>query len=390
MGERLRLGLDEPSLLGIRHRSAGGQWAARPVCRLWLRSEGGAVGLGELAPLPGYSKDSFEEGLSTLRELAACFEAVWDGGASPIEWVIQLERMVPEHLPAARFALACAALDWLGKRLNIPAWKLVQLSLAENQAAKRRGEGASWEAPAVQLSALLPQGLGHAELLEQLDGLMARGYRNFKLKLGYGAHHSAQGSVIGGLLDELWLVVDWLDKKPGGNKTCLRVDANQGLRPEQLSEVFQALSRAGVELIEEPCREDVWLDWLARGQRASVPVALDESLFNDSEIDLKWLLARGARGLILKPTCLGFERCLKLYQLARTAGLWVSLSHCFEAALGYRGVATLALALESTLPCGLAPHSALSDDHSVQCLVRQGHLHAWGEPGLGFTENDMP
>src|SRR5690242_9438902 len=116
-------------------RSAAGVWKERRALLFALEDEGGHMGLGEAAPLPGYSRDTLEEAHASLRALlgrelpvpadapegAACRAALADASTTLTS-------------PAARSALEAALLDLWARRRGIPAWQLLASSGAPERA----------------------------------------------------------------------------------------------------------------------------------------------------------------------------------------------------------------------------------------------------------------
>lgn len=303
------------------------RWGERVGLRLTLTDPEGVFGQGEASPLPGYSPD-------TLAAARAALEALDGLDADPER---PLEAL-PPLAASAGFAAEVALLDWAGRRTRRP------------------------------LAALLPpprhERLPVAALVRTLDegrARLAEGYRTLKLKIG--ADLPRELALAGAL------------REAGAG---LRVDANGALDPEQLPALLRALADLGVELFEEPCAGR----WPAD---APVPLAVDESLAEDSEQALARLRGGEAHWAVLKPMCLGGVReVARLADAVREAGGRVLFSHTFGGPIERAAVAALALALGDGAP-GLAPHAGLSvwpaassDAFDDPCV------RASAEPGLGL------
>lgn len=127
----------------------------------------------------------------------------------------------------------------------------------------------------------------------------------------------------------------------------LRVDANRAFT--SASEVpWDALARAAVAWIEEPCPE------AGRLAHAPVPVALDESVEEDPDRALADVAEGRAVALVLKPTVLGAETTLRIGRACRALGGRVVVSHAFESDVGRRAAEELARRIEPGEVHGLA------------------------------------
>lgn len=312
-----------------------------------LTDSRGAWGLGEAAPLPGYSRDELDDVGRALAALspdsvghALDAEDTWSALAAVAE-------LLPSALPSARFALESAALDLLARRRDLSAPALL-------------GAAADASRP---LSALLGAAAS-PQLLSEAERAFAAGYRCFKLKVG--APDAFERELDGAAA---------LRARFGG-AVALRLDANGALSADALSSAAGALRALELDLFEEPGAE----------LPAGVPLALDESLqgVTVNESETIWQ-RRSARALVLKPTALGgLAHARQLAERALRSGLAVSVSHAFEGPVAWRAAAALALTLPVGVPHGLAPYPALSSWPGDHLPVASGALHAWSEPGLGY------
>lgn len=341
--------LDRP----ISHVAGGRSWTVRPSALVHVVSKDGTTGTGELAPLPGYSPDDFDEGRSALLEVEPIEIGPHDL-AKPRTLLARVEAAVPRALPAARFALSSAVLDWVGQQAGSAAWELLAPATARGL-----------EAP-VPLTSLLT-GDDAAARRESAERALAEGYRSLKLKLADNQASLAEAQEL----------ATWA----AARGARLRLDANQGLSKKTLKKLTPALAQLAPELLEEPAQAEDWEAWVSEG--APAPLALDESLFQ-APASLKRLLdARRASAIVLKPTCLGLARSLDLAEQAKRAGAEVTVSHCLEGPIGYTAVCAVALAVASRqLPSGLAPHSGLGELTRPPPFISPGQLAPWATSGL--------
>lgn len=123
---------------------------------------------------------------------------------------------------------------------------------------------------AVPLLGLLNAADGSA-MAHEADELLAAGYRTFKVKVGFDAARDAAH------VRTVQKVVD--------GRAKIRIDANQGYSAEQGIAFVRAITPDGIELFEQPCAAGDWDAHLAVAQAASVPMMLDESIYDITDID---------------------------------------------------------------------------------------------------------
>jgi O-succinylbenzoate synthase len=98
----------------------------------------------------------------------------------------------------------------------------------------------------------------------------------------------------------------------------LRLDCNQAFESRGLDEVKQLIDGLPVSYLEEPFADLAKLKAIAK----LMPIALDESLGRDAELDSL------AAAWVIKPNCLSWEKTLALF--AHSGPQQKILSNCFE------------------------------------------------------------
>ncbi|MCB9587844.1 MAG: hypothetical protein H6718_20740 [Polyangiaceae bacterium] len=354
---RCRVRLDKRRDLELNLTTSSGSWTSRPSALVHLISKDGTTGTGELAPLPGYSPDEFDAAYEALSDIEP-LEIDPPDYAKPRILLSRIEAMVPRSLPSARFALSSAAMDWIGQQAGIPAWELLLPPTDEGNA------------DSVPLCALLPQDNPAAAAKE----LIAAGYGCVKYKLGADLEQATS---------ELKAISEVL-KEGGLGGGCLRLDANQGLSAKQLGDALKALSEYQPDFLEEPLSSEELVAWLSAGNSSPCALGVDESLFNAPSMVKAWFGTLQTRAVVLKPTCLGLARCLDVADQARSVGVDVTVSHCFEGAFGYTAVAAVAIAISSRkLSSGLAPPSTVgATTKRPPPFVAAGYITPWETSGL--------
>ena len=333
------------------------RWLERDTRQITLEGDSGIRGLGEAAPLPGFSPDSVEACAAALTalDLRGIPERL-AVGQSVLRELARASSRLPKAVPAARSALEGALLDLWARTAGVPAWAL--LANDTTVPAPRR------------VAALL---MGEPEqALEQAFEARSRGVTAFKLKIGRARALERELAAFENLRAKLGPIAD------------LRLDVNRAWSAAEARAHLRRFAEYDPEFVEEPCPLVELPDQL------SARLALDESL---TEVALDGARARftawGVRALILKPTLLGgISACCAWAQVAKECGAQPILSHAFEGALGLAVSATLALCVGSEHAAhGLDLHGARLD-HLQLPFFAAAQIRAWSEPGYGNLEFD--
>lgn len=344
--------------------SGAGTWATRRALTLVIEDQKGRLGLGEAAPLPGYSRDTLERARGDLRALLGRQLPERDPGSFGAQALgitsAGLEsasaRMASAGLESAsaRMAVETALLDLWARQAEAPAWALLTPAEAVN-------------AP-LALSLWLPDDTDQA--LASARAAWARGTRSFKVKCGRLDTADPGLSLLEALRSAL------------GPEAELRADANQSATRAAFEAASARLTALGVAWVEEPAAE-------APTGLSAVPIALDESLAAETP-DFAPARASGAVALVLKPTVLGgLGRALELARRGREAGLTAVVSHALEGPVAYAASAALALSLGTGRPAdGLAPHPGLGARRPSCLDPALDRLVAWTAPGLDVSLDD--
>ena len=292
---------------------------------LRLGDADGNVGWGDLAPLPGFSRETLPEAVAAL---SAILPAILDRDLDASDLV----------RPSGTFH---TALDTAG--LPSSGRFALDLALADlaAQALDRTLPQALHPDPAVRLplNGLLMGDRG--AVVAQARRFAEAGYEAVKLKVGRGA--------IGGDIGTVRAVREAL-----GPGVALRLDANRAWHRDDASRLAEYVVPLGVAYVEEPLADPAGLPelWLDTG----LPIAVDESVQEGSAIQ-GW-----AEAAVLKPTLVGgLMATLCLGVEARSVGVRPVLSASFESGVGLRGVAALAAALGAE-PAGLDTYRWLAED----------------------------
>jgi L-alanine-DL-glutamate epimerase-like enolase superfamily enzyme len=325
-------------------RAAYGELRERELLVVALTDAEGRTGYGEAAPLPDY--DGVDA--ATVAAALASYEPVLadaeSGGLNGAELIDACRRV--HDVPAAYAAVDLALWDLAGRRRGKPLAAL----LTDDPA------------PSVSVNAIIAA-TDRAGVADQAAAAAAAGFGCVKMKVGLG---DDAGRVAAA-------------RAAAGPQMALRLDANGAWTVEDAVRAIDALSPAGLELVEEPVHG-------LRGvrevrDRVAVRIAIDETA---SEA--------GALGAgVADAVCLKVSRCggvgglLAAAALVRASGAEVYLASTLDGPLGIAAALHAAAALASRGPvpaCGLAT-LALLDGVGDPLPVRDGAIALPAGPGLG-------
>ena len=274
-----------------------GTWTTRRNAFVKIERDG-VAGLGEAAPIARY--DETAEGAAAFIEKArpVLERDLWEYA---VRWN-ELEAMAPtEH--AAKAALDMALLDWVGKKLAVPLWKLLGLS-----------RGAA-------LTTTYSIGIDEVPVMQE----KIRAYPDFgvyKIKVGT----KDDRKIIEGIRA--------VTSKP------LRVDANEGWKTkEEALEMINWMAGLGVEYVEQPMPAAMLKDFAWLKERSKLPLYADESLMKASDIPR---IAPYFDGLNIKlMKCGGVQEAVRMVGMARALGLKLMIGCMVETSLAISAAAAI-------------------------------------------------
>jgi len=323
-------------------RSAYGEVSEREVLVIALSDKRGLTGYGEAAPLQPYDGVSVERAQQALERYAPVLA---DSAARNGAQLLDACRRVDE-LPAALAALDLALWDRAGRRAGRPVAALLTDT-----------PGAS-----VPVNATLAA-LDRTGAAEQAAAAVHSGYGCVKLKVGVGDDAGRVAAV----------------RAAAGPRVALRLDANGAWDVEQAVATIEALSPAGLELVEEPTHGLAAMR--AVRERVAVRVAIDETAGVHGA-----LTAGVADAVCLKLSrCGGIAGLLAAATLVRASGAEVYLASSLDGPLGVAGAVHAAAALASRGPlahCGLATLELFAG-LANPLPARGGQIALPDAPGLG-------
>jgi o-succinylbenzoate synthase len=269
------------------------------------------AGVGEASPLVGLSPDEDDHFFDHLQALAARFNRAGVTDLTPAGAL----RLVPAALPAVRFGLETAALDWTngGRR------QLFDTPFSRGE-ARLPINGLIW--------------MGDAGFMrEQIARKLAEGYACLKLKIG-----SLDFETELNILSEIRAIA-------GPERLTLRVDANGAFAADDALEKLHRLAAFDLHSIEQPIQPGQLVALTRICRESPVPVALDEELIgvtDDKAIAMLLDVVKPAY-VVLKPTLLGGLTATRQWVMAaqsREVGWW--LTSALESNIGLNAIAQLA------------------------------------------------
>ena len=328
-------------------RSAGtsrGIMHERHVWFIFLQS-GTKIGMGECAPLPGLSRDNFNQIEKTLSQVCSAPES-YLGDPSLIK-----------NFPAIRFALEMAYMDFLngGIRSLYP-------SPFTNSRKSININGLIWMGDPESMSA-------------QIDQKLEEGWQCIKIKIGALDFET-----------ELELLRS-IRKRFGADRIELRVDANGAFSKTDVHMKLNHLAAFDLHSIEQPIKPDQWELLAELSATSSVPIALDEELIGLREESdrIEMLNIVKPQFIVLKPSLLGgFRECEKWIELAnqRNIGWWVTSA--LESNIGLNALAQWVATLDTNGYQGLGTGQLFTNNVPSPLKVKRGELYldstsAWNE-----------
>lgn len=323
-----------------------------------LESTEGVSGLGEIAPLSGFSRETLE----VARTVALVSMRKIVGAAIPHAWS-ELPALIgpletPVALPASvRFGLEGAVLDLASKAAHSPA--------------------ARWINPAAHTGLSVNTVLTgtDTEIAESARSKYSEGYRTFKLKVG--------GRAIQEDVRRLQIL-----RATTGADSLIRLDANRAWDFETANSFLEQVVGFSIEYIEEPLAKPSWAD-LARLRRSSaIPIALDESLPPWVQQHYESRVPFPSDVAIIKPPVIGgLTRGLELIEWLQREGSKCVVTSALDTGIGISAIFHLALAARlGATACGLDTLELLTDTLVEPGFRRTGALLSVGAAaGLGVS-----
>ncbi|MCE2949621.1 MAG: dipeptide epimerase [Betaproteobacteria bacterium] len=318
-----------------------------------MTSAGGATGLGNIDPSPGYSEETVEASLAVIRNVLAPAATGMD--ASNVHVLLDRMDAVQPAFLDAKAAIEMACTDLVARACGLPVHTWL------GGAVRDRVSFNAW------IGILSPD-----EAAAEAKRWYDRGFRSAKIKVGGGIEADR---------DRVLAV-----RAAVGDGMQLRIDANAGYSADESIRLAHMVSGAKLQLFEQPVPADD-LAGMARVRRegGGVPVMADESVLDHASL-LAIIRADAADLVKLKVMKQGgFLRARRMLETASAAGLRVVIGHGFG--LGVNTVAEIMMAATSDavidgLEC-VGPLKTADDIVTRKLDLTGGSIPLPGGPGLG-------
>jgi L-alanine-DL-glutamate epimerase-like enolase superfamily enzyme len=326
-------------------RGGSSEWK---LVRVRLVDRDGVEGWGEAAPNRFYGETT-ETVIAALAKLAPVAERVL--GEDPFA----LENLESEMNSAIRLngsaksAISAAAHDLVGKRLDVPVYRLWGLDPSK--------------APLSSFTIGIPA--TEKELVQRVEE--AEAYPVLKVKLG----SDRDAEIIRAV------------RRAAPTKT-LRVDANAAWTTKHALRMIDMLVEYGIEFVEQPLPAHDLEGLRFVRERSPLPIVADESCLVASDVAK---LAGVVDGINIKLSkCGGLREALRMIATARAHGMIVMCGCMIESSLGISAAAQFASLLDHADFDGAA---LLADDPYEGAAIERGKITVPDAPGLGVTKRAM-
>ena len=309
----------------------------RDTIQVRLTSDG-VVGVGEGAPIVRYLENA-EDGKKAIDAIIPFLQGVdpWH-----FEKVMAEVSQKVQGQFAAKAALDIALMDWAGKKLNAPLYRMLGLDPAD--------------APITTFSI----GIDTPETTRQ-KVLEAEAFPVLKIKVGLTTDEATIAAVRSAT------------KKP------LRVDANEGWTDkEEAVRKINWLETQGVEFVEQPMPAGMIEETRWVRSRVHLPIIADEAAVNASAIPK---LVDAYDGVNVKlDKCGGVQESLRMIYVAKSLGMKTMIGCMVSSSISITAAAHLAPLVDYA---DLDGNLLITNDPYRGVQVRNGKLLLPEAPGLG-------
>jgi len=300
----------------------------------------GLTGIGEAAPNIRYDETP-ESTVEFIQKAIPLLEK-----ANPWEFVqlgFDIKNLAPGQT-AAKCAIDIALLDWIGKALQLPLYRLWGLDPSQ--------------APLTSFTI----GIDKEEVVRQKT-LEAAPYKILKIK-------------VGGPDDEMMIktVRSVAPDKP------IRVDANEGWKDKELAlKKIEWMVQNGVEFIEQPLPAPMLEETRWIRDRVDVPIIADEAVKTASDIPK---LAEAYDGINIKlMKAGGLQEALRMIWLAKSLGLKIMIGCMIESSVAISAAAQLCSLIDYA---DLDGNLLIANDPFRGVIFRDGRQFVTDKPGIGL------
>ncbi|MFD2532434.1 o-succinylbenzoate synthase [Gracilimonas halophila] len=321
------------------------------IILVYRDKDSGIEAYGEVAPLPGFSEESFEEVKEVLLlNKAHLEEAIIDGsGQETLRLLDQIHRF-----PSLSFGIDTLLYDLAAKRSNKP---LVQYLFPGFHSS-------------IQSNGTLPLSNTSATL-SKADTLTSEGFTTLKVKVGSDFNNEL--SVLSSLREK------YPDIK-------IRIDANQAWTVDEAITHLTCIEELDIEYCEQPVHKENIAGLKKVTEASPIKIAADESARNKTIIS-ELTETHAADLLIFKPMLMGtFNDIFVTKELADTHSIETVFTTSLETAIGRAAIAAISAGLgRYERAQGLATGSFLKHDVASEKWLNLPVIKFPYKIGLGIS-----
>ncbi len=309
---------------------------------------GDFLAYGEVAPLPGFSKESLEQVLSVLVENQRTLEAAFRSDEA--EQLISILDGI-HNFPSISFGLDTLLLDLRSKK----AGNLITQELFNHSISNPKVNGAI--------------GIQNVEeSLKKADELISDGYNTLKLKVG--VDHQQEKKVL-------------MAVREAYPTTNIRIDANQAWKTNEAIQCLKDFETFDIEYCEQPVSEFDISGMKKVKDAVSIPIAADEAVRSFRQAKLL-IEEKACDLLILKPSLFGrIKNCIVTKEWANSHNIDVVVTTAFDTIVGRTITAILASGLGSEKYAhGLATGQFLNEPGDDSKEIHHGAYMLPKSPGI--------
>ncbi len=303
------------------------------------------TGIGEMAPIGYDETQNVPFAIEFLKEHTHKLEKF-----SPANLLdIESKCINLEMISALKSAILNACYDWLGKKANLPLWKLLGL--------KR-------DMPLTSITV----GIEEPEAVEELtkEVFTERPCTFLKLKLGGD----------GGIEKDKQRYLS--AKKSLTQEASIRVDANGGWSLKDAIAMSNWLAENGCEYLEQPLPKEDIIGYEELYKQRKLPIYLDECIFNSKDVIKFAHCCDGINLKLLKSG--GIPEALRIVAIARALDKKTMIGCFGETSVGISAGASLG----SLFDCiDLDSHLNMNPDPAIGLNYENGSLVLSDNPGIG-------
>jgi L-Ala-D/L-Glu epimerase / N-acetyl-D-glutamate racemase len=301
-------------------------------------SSDGVTGVGEGAPIVRYHENA-EDGAKAIAAIVPNLQAanLWHSE----KLMEQVSKKMPGQF-AAKAALDVALMDWIGKKMNVPLYRLFGLDPADT--------------PVTTFSI----GIDTPEITRQ-KVKEAEAFPVLKIKVGLDTDEATIAAVRS------------VTNKP------LRVDANEGWKDkEEAVRKINWLETQGVEFVEQPMPAEMIEETRWVRKRVHLPLIADEAAVNARAIPG---LVDAYDGVNVKlDKCGGIQQALRMIYVAKSLGMKTMLGCMVSSSVSVTAAAHLSPLVDYA---DLDGNLLIANDPYEGVKVERGKLLLPTGPGLG-------